>query len=190
MLANLRPEFLCNICSDYFDIQHTDHLLVVPRIYYAPGYFKEVLYDYWDDVNEKMREKWQDYMGKKGNQRYFKSWTPPDVNAAWVCHRNDSQRSLLFQQLWSVLNLPRHGDAQFQVQPIAFHPCAVDEGSSCREKEWSLWHCYMFFGLSAMSINLLVVQLVTAVKFWPNTSDGLTDNSFILILVFCFVMQF
>lgn len=51
------------------------------RIYYAPDYFKEILYDYWDDVNAKMREKWQDYMGKKGNQRFFKNWTPPNVAA-------------------------------------------------------------------------------------------------------------
>jgi len=53
-----------------------------PRIYYAPDYFKEKVYDYWDDVNAKMREKWQEYSGIKGNQRYFKNWTPPDVNAA------------------------------------------------------------------------------------------------------------
>ena len=51
------------------------------RIYYVPDYFKEILYDYWDDVNAKMREKWQDYMGKKGNQRFFKNWTPPNVAA-------------------------------------------------------------------------------------------------------------
>eukprot|EP00434_Breviolum_minutum_P046745 symbB.v1.2.042871.t1/scaffold11375.1/size1301/1 len=48
-------------------------------IYYAPDYFKEVLYDYWDDVNAKMREKWQEYYGIKGNQRYFKNWTPPGM---------------------------------------------------------------------------------------------------------------
>lgn len=64
--------------SRHLQVGLTGHL----RIYYAPDYFKEVLYDYWDDVNEKMRAKWKDYMGIKGNQRYFKNWTPPDVNAA------------------------------------------------------------------------------------------------------------
>ena len=62
------------------DIQLCASVIVHSRIYYAPDYFKEVLYDYWDDVNEKMREKWQDYMGIKGNQRYFKNWTPPGMD--------------------------------------------------------------------------------------------------------------
>jgi len=56
-----------------------DFVFALPRIYYAPDYFKEVLYDYWDDVNAKMREKWQEYYGIKGNQRYFKNWTPPGM---------------------------------------------------------------------------------------------------------------
>ncbi|CAE7796117.1 tsf [Symbiodinium sp. CCMP2456] len=29
-------------------------------IYYAPDYLKEVMADYWDDVNEVMRKKWKD----------------------------------------------------------------------------------------------------------------------------------
>ncbi|CAK9048845.1 unnamed protein product [Durusdinium trenchii] len=57
-----------------------DNLIENP-LYYAPDYFTEVLYDYWGDVNDKMREKWQEYMGVKGNQRYFKNWSPPEMNA-------------------------------------------------------------------------------------------------------------
>ena len=62
-------------CWDY------DNLLENP-IYYAPDYLKEAMYDYWDDVNGAMREKWKEYMGIKGNQRYFKNWTPPGVESA------------------------------------------------------------------------------------------------------------
>ena len=53
--------------------------LVENPIYYCPDYLKEVMSDYWDDVNEAMRKKWKEYMGVKGNQRYFKNWTPPEV---------------------------------------------------------------------------------------------------------------
>ena len=79
-----RSELLCNCnISAFRPLWHVTWAILFacrpPRIYYAPDYFKEVLYDYWDDVNEKMREKWQDYMGKKGNQRYFKNWTPPGM---------------------------------------------------------------------------------------------------------------
>ncbi|CAE7239890.1 tsf, partial [Symbiodinium sp. KB8] len=61
--------------------EHTwdyDNLVENP-IYYAPDYLKEAMADYWDDVNEVMRKKWKEYMGIKGNQRYFKNWTPPGM---------------------------------------------------------------------------------------------------------------
>ena len=56
-----------------------DNLIENP-IYYAPDYLKDAMKDYWDDVNEAMRQKWKDYMGIKGSQRYFKNWTPPGVS--------------------------------------------------------------------------------------------------------------
>jgi len=55
-----------------------DNLMENP-IYYAPDYYREAYYDYWDDVNEAMRKRWKDFMGKKGNQRYYKNWTPPGM---------------------------------------------------------------------------------------------------------------
>lgn len=64
--------------------EHTwdyDNLVENP-IYYCPDYLKEVMSDYWDDVNEAMRQKWKEYMGVKGNQRYFKNWTPPEVQTS------------------------------------------------------------------------------------------------------------
>ena len=59
----------------------SDNLMENP-IYYAPDYLKEAMCDYWDDVNDAMRKKWKEYMGVKGNQRYFKNWTPPGVQTA------------------------------------------------------------------------------------------------------------
>ena len=53
----------------------TDNLLENP-IYYSPDYVKEVMYQYWDEQNEAMRKKHKEYMGIKGNQRFFKNWTP------------------------------------------------------------------------------------------------------------------